>query len=208
MPFRLLKNYENIALNPSEIKGKIDFNTIFDTPAPVQIEIGSGRGTFLVNQAKSQPSINFIGIEWARKYYRYSVDRLGRWGLKNVRIIRTDAVAFIAENVPDSSVEGFHIYFPDPWPKKRHHKRRFLQQSNLDQMLRCLSPEGLINIATDHEEYFEWMNDLVDQNTNKVTKIDFLKPTGAEETEHVGTNFERKYLKLGKKTHALALKKM
>jgi len=85
---RTLKEYPSVSLNPEDLDGKIDFVRIFGRAGPVHIEIGSGKGTFLLNQAGAQPGDNFLGIEWARKYYRYAVDRIGRWGLTNVRIIR------------------------------------------------------------------------------------------------------------------------
>ena len=135
---RTLKDYPSISLRPEDLDdGKI-FSGIFGRPGPIHIEIGTGKGGFLLNEARDQPDVNFIGIEWARKYYRYAVDRIGRWGVKNVRIIRTDAVSFLTEFIPDSSVDCFHVYFPDPWPKKRHHKRRFFCSGNLKHILRGL----------------------------------------------------------------------
>ncbi|MBN1393186.1 MAG: hypothetical protein JW947_10345, partial [Sedimentisphaerales bacterium] len=116
---KILKDYPSVALKPEDLNGKIDFVQIFGRKNPVHIEVGSGKAAFLLNQAKAQQNVDFLGIEWARKYYRYAVDRIGRWGLKNVRIIRTDAVYFLINFVPDNSVDCFHIYFPDPWPKKR-----------------------------------------------------------------------------------------
>ena len=93
---RILKNYALVALKVADLDGEIDFYRIIGRSGAVHIEIGSGRGTFLLNQARAQPGVNFLGIEWAGKYYRYAVDRIGRWGLANVRIIRTDAAGFLA----------------------------------------------------------------------------------------------------------------
>jgi len=112
---RILQDYPGISLKAEDLDDKIDFVRIFGRPGPVHVEIGAGKGTFLLGRAGTQPGDNFLGIEWARKYYRYAVDRIGRWGLTNVRIIRTDAAEFIVESVPDDSVDCFHIYFPDPW---------------------------------------------------------------------------------------------
>ncbi|MHC4243503.1 MAG: hypothetical protein ACYSU4_13940, partial [Planctomycetota bacterium] len=81
---RTLKEYSSVLLKPEEIDSKLDFVQIFGRTGPVHIEIGSGKGTFLVNQARAHPGDNFLGIEWARKYYRYAVDRIGRWDLTNV----------------------------------------------------------------------------------------------------------------------------
>ncbi|HUU16862.1 MAG TPA: tRNA (guanosine(46)-N7)-methyltransferase TrmB [Sedimentisphaerales bacterium] len=204
---RILKEYPSVSLNPEDLDGKIDFVRIFGRAGPVHIEIGSGKGTFLLNQAGAQPDDNLLGIEWARKYYRYAVDRIGRWGLTNVRIIRTDAATFLADFIPDNSVECFHIYFPDPWPKKRHHKRRFICPANLERLIRCLRTGGQLKIATDHAEYFEQIKKVLTARNEKLQEIDFLPTAGAEASEWVGTNFERKYLKDQRPIYTLAVEK-
>src|SRR5512137_837050 len=144
---RELREYAEVALSVAEGGDQLDFVRIFGRTGPVHMEIGSGKGTFLVAQARAQPDVNFLGIEWARKFYRHAVDRIGRWGLGNVRIIRTDAATFLREFVPPESVDCFHIYFPDPWPKKRHHKRRLLQALNMEVLIRRLKPGGELRIA-------------------------------------------------------------
>jgi tRNA (guanine-N7-)-methyltransferase len=204
---RIINDYPEISINPEDLNGKIDFMRIFGRNCPVHIEIGSGKGTFLVNQARANHGDNFLGIEWARKFYRYAVDRVGRWELKNVRIIRTDAASFIAELIDDDSVDCFHVYFPDPWPKKRHHKRRFLCTANLNQLIRCLKTQGQLRIATDHAEYFQQIQNVIAQTGDKLKEIDFLPTAGAETGEWVGTNFERKYIKDNRPIYTLALKK-
>ena len=204
---RTLKEYPSVSLKIEDLNGKIDFVRIFGRSGPVHIEIGSGKGTFLLKQASAQPGDNFLGIEWARKYYRYAVDRIGRWALTNVRIIRTDAAVFLADYICDSSVDCFHIYFPDPWPKKRHHKRRFICNANLETLILCLKPSGQIRAATDHAEYFEQMKEVFTNVYDKLEEIDFLPTAGAETGEWVGTNFERKYIKEQRPIYTIALKK-
>jgi len=210
---RTLKEYPSVSLKPEDLSwglltedGKIDFIRIFGRAGPVHIEIGTGKGTFLLNQARAQPGNNFLGIEWARKYYRYAVDRIGRWGLTNVRIIRTDAATFLADFVLDNSVDCFHIYFPDPWPKKRHHKRRFICPANLEHLVRCLKTGGQLKIATDHADYFEQIKTVLTARNDKLQEIDFLPTAGADVGEWVGTNFERKYLKDQRPIYTLALR--
>ena len=205
---RTLKDYPSVSLRLEDIGGKKFFGGIFGRPGPIHIEIGTGKGGFLLNEAKNQPDANFLGIEWARRYYRYAVDRIGRWGLKNVRIIRTDAVFFLTDFVPDNSVDCFHIYFPDPWPKKRHHKRRFFCANNLKQLLRGLKTGGELKIATDHAEYFEVIKGLIAAENNTLEEIEFIRPAGSEVGEWVGTNFERKYLKQNIPIYTLALRKI
>jgi tRNA (guanine-N7-)-methyltransferase len=204
---RILKEYPGISLKVENLDDRVDFAEIFGRQAPVHIEVGSGRGTFLLNQAKARPDIDFLGIEWASKYYRYTVDRIGRWSLNNVRIIRTDAAGFLAGYVPDSSVDCFHVYFPDPWPKKRHHKRRFFKQDNVEEIIRCLKSGGNIRVVTDHEEYFEQINSVLTSFIQRLEKIDFYPAASAEIGEWVGTNFERKYLKENRPIYCIAAMK-
>ncbi len=204
---KILKDYPAVSLRQEDLNEKIDFMQIFGRSAPIHIEVGSGKGAFLLNQAKAQLDVNFLAIEWANKYYRYAVDRIGRWGLTNVRIIRTDAVDFIARFVPADSIECFHVYFPDPWPKKRHHKRRFINSPNLEQLMRCLKKGGTVKIATDHAEYFQQIQSVLSEQRDKLEKIDFLTPNGINDGQCVGTNFERKYIREQRPIYTIAARK-
>jgi tRNA (guanine-N7-)-methyltransferase len=205
---RVLNEYPAVVLQPEKLDGRMNFCDIFGRSAPVHIEIGSGRATFLVNEATAKPCDDFLGIEWCSKIYRYAVDRLGRWGLGNVRIVRDDAALFIKEFVADGSIDFFHIYFPDPWPKKKHHKRRFISSKNFEELLRCLKTGGVIKIATDHAGYFEQIRQVMADK--RLNEIEFFPTSGAqaEKGEWAGTNFERKYLKEGRPIYTLACQKL
>lgn len=200
--------YPAIGLDPEALPSRIDFDQIFGRSAPVQLEIGSGKGTFLVNEAQACPQMDFFGIEWASKYYRHAVDRLGRRELTNVRLIRTEAAGFLRDSVGEQTINGIHIYYPDPWPKKRHHKRRFICQENVDQILRVLKTGGHLKIATDHADYFEQIQTVLREYATRFRKIEFRPTAGARGGEWVGTNFERKYLKEERCVLRLALEKM
>ena len=202
-----LTEYPGVALNPGNFAGPLDFAQIFGRSGPVAVEIGSGKGTFLVAQARAEPQVDFLGIEWARKYYRHAVDRVGRWGLTNVRLLRTEAATFLRDFVPDGSVDCFHIYFPDPWPKKRHHKRRLLQTANVETLLRCLKPGGEIRLATDHKDYFDQIRRVMAGFGDRLQEIEFPRPAGARDNERTGTNYERKYVKADRPIYTLALRK-
>ena len=212
---KVLKEYPLVALYLENLHGRIDpadrgrinFAQVFGRAGPVHIEIGTGKATFLLNQAKAQTEVNFLGIERANKFYRYAVDRIGRWGLTNVRIVRTDAAVLLADFVPDASVDCFHIFFPDPWPKRRHHKRRFLNEANFQQLLRCLRPGGLLRIATDDGDYFDQIQQLIAAQGERLEVIEFLPAAGAEKGELTGTNYERKYIKNQRRIYALAVRK-
>ena len=144
---------EDIAVDFSKVISGIELGELFSRAAPVHLEVGSGKGTFLLHEARAHPDVNYLGIEWANKFYRYSVDRMRRWQVGNVRVLRTDAREFIGRYLADGSVGCFHVYFPDPWPKKRHHKRRLLQPDFANAVVRCLEPGGQLHVATDWEDY-------------------------------------------------------
>ena len=204
---RTLKHYPSVSLKLEDSDGKIDFVRIFGRAGPVHIEIGTGKAAFLLNQAKAQPEVNFLGVERANKYYRFGVDRIGRWGLTNVRIIRADAAAFLADFAPAGCVDCCHIYFPDPWPKRRHHKRRFFTAARLEQVIRMLKTGGIIKVATDDAEYFDLIKQLFEGEKARLQPTEFLPAAGADVGEWVGTNFERKYLKQNRPIYTIAVRK-
>lgn len=174
---------------------------------PLELEIGSGKGTFLLNQAKLTPEVNYIGIEWARQYWLYAADRCRRHGLENVRVVRAEAGAFVRSYVPEKCLRQVHVYFPDPWPKKRHNKRRLIQADFLKELWRVLEDGGMVRLATDHSDYFEWMVTEAAQVADWFERLPFESPQSAGQGELVGTNFERKYRREGRPFHAMVLKK-
>jgi tRNA (guanine-N7-)-methyltransferase len=125
-----------------------------------------------------------------------------------VRVIRTDAGHFLANFIPSDSIDCFHIYFPDPWPKRRHHKRRFFCPANLQQLLRTLKTAGCIKVATDSAEYFELITELFEANKHRLEPTEFLPTAGAQPGEWVGTNFERKYVKQKRPIYTVAVGKI
>jgi tRNA (guanine-N7-)-methyltransferase len=196
-----------IALDPERLGGKVNFNLIFGRSGPVHIEIGSGKGSFLLSQSLHNPQVNFLGVEWARKYCQYCVDRFGRRGIENVRMIRADAADFVSRFIPDSSVACFHVYFPDPWPKTRHHKRRFLSDCNIPHLFRCLNQDGTIRFVTDDAKYYEATTALIEKFDYYWEKRDFIPLPGTPDGELVGTNYERKYRQEGRSVYAMVIRK-
>src|SRR5947199_6333529 len=146
---------EPIVLVVEKLPRPINFGELFSNDHPVEIEIGIGKGTFITEQAKARPEVNFLGIEWARWFWRYASDRLRRNQCENARTVRAEAMYFLTEFVPTESISVLHIYFPDPWPKKRHHKRRLIQEKFMPLVQRILKSGGRLQIVTDHAEYFE-----------------------------------------------------
>jgi len=126
---------------------------LFGREAPLEIELGTGKARFLIEAARRQPAHDFLGIERALSYYRFSRERLARSGLGNARVLRADGRLFVTTSVAPASVYAFHVYFPDPWPKKRQRKRRLLDALFLDVLASRLVPGGLLRVATDHPGY-------------------------------------------------------
>ena len=191
--------------------GPLNLQTWFDPQRhglPLEIEIGSGKGTFLVQQATQVPGVNFLGIEYAKSFWMYAADRCRRHNLVNVRVLHTEAGMFVRNYIPGGCARQVHIYFPDPWPKKRHHKRRLIQEPFLRELHRILEPQGLVRIATDHEDYFAWMREHIARVPELFAQLPFDRPPSAGAGELVGTNFERKYRREGRPFHALILKRV
>jgi tRNA (guanine-N7-)-methyltransferase len=176
---------------------------MFGNAHPVELEIGMGKGTFLLEQARARPEVNFFGIEWARWFWRYASDRIRRAGCANVRTVRAEASFFLMEFVPAASLSVLHIYFPDPWPKARHHKRRLIRPAFMPLVERVLRPGGRLQVVTDHQGYFEENIDPSVRGSH-LTVVDYNTPGTAGEGEFVGTNFERKYKREGRPFYAIA----
>jgi tRNA (guanine-N7-)-methyltransferase len=193
---------EPIGLNVETLPRPIRWNELFGNDHPVEMEVGMGKGTFLVEQAKARPETNFFGIEYANWFWKYASDRIRRANCPNARTVRAEASYFVNEFVADASLSVMHIYFPDPWPKKRHHKRRLIQPPFMQQILRVLAPDGRLQLVTDHQDYFQQMEQVVGESGMKV--VDYNRPGSAAEGEFVGTNFERKYRREGRPFYAIA----
>jgi tRNA (guanine-N7-)-methyltransferase len=170
----------------------IDWSRTFGNDRPVVIEVGSGKGLFLVNAATRHPDRNFFGIELSRKYARLAAERLASSGVLNARIRRGDARFVLARLVPESSVRAVHIYFPDPWWKKRHKKRRVFTETLVSDIGRVLEPGGELHIATDVEEYFGIIRTLVSGH-GRFLEEPVAAPRDPEHALDYLTNFERKY---------------
>lgn len=176
-----------------------------DSERPFEIEIGSGKGTFLVQQAELQRDVNFLGIEKAGEFYRYAADRMRRRELENVRILHADAKEFIRFRCPPDLAQVIHLYFSDPWPKKRHHKRRVIQDESLRQFHRVLTTGGELRLVTDHDDLWAWYEDHAARHAAMFERGAFAAPTSAGEGELVGTNYERKFTHEGRPFQAMVL---
>jgi tRNA (guanine-N7-)-methyltransferase len=193
---------EPVGLDVDKLPRPLNWNDLFGNTHPIELEIGMGKGTFITEQAKAHPAVNYFGIEWAKWFWRYASDRLRRNQCDNTRTVRAEAAYFLTEFVQPESVSVLHIYFPDPWPKKRHQKRRLIQQKFMPIIERILTPGGRLQIVTDHQGYFEQIEPVV--RASNLNVVDYNRPGSAGEGEFVGTNFERKYRREGRPFYALA----
>jgi len=164
----------------------------FDTPGPFELEIGCGKGRFLLHRARSRPDVRMLGIEWAAKFYRYAADRMTRWGVSNVRVMRTDASEFVTHHLPAGCLTALHIYHPDPWPKKRHHKRRLIQPAFVESAIRATVPNGRWLIQTDYASYYEVIRQLLD-GQDALEEVPFVDTAFGPGAAWQGTNYEVKY---------------
>ncbi|MEO6436049.1 MAG: tRNA (guanosine(46)-N7)-methyltransferase TrmB, partial [Tepidisphaeraceae bacterium] len=195
---------EPIGLDVDQLSRPLNFLELFGNDHPLELEIGMGKGTFLTEQAKARPDVNFFGVEWARWFWRYSSDRLRRGGCTNARTVRAEAGYFLTEFVPPQSLSVLHIYFPDPWPKARHHKRRLIQPKFMPLVARVVKPGGRIQVVTDHAGYWEENIEPTIRAAEGFQVVDYTRPGSASAGEFVGTNFERKYAREGRPFYAIA----
>jgi tRNA (guanine-N7-)-methyltransferase len=141
--------------------GMLDFNELFNNQHPVVLDVGFGNGESTWTMARAMPEENFLGVEVHRPGIGHLLLKLEQHELKNVRIACEDAVVFVADRVPGESLAGVRIYFPDPWPKKRHHKRRIVQTGFVGLLLKKLRPGGVLHLATDWAPYAEHMLEVL-----------------------------------------------
>ncbi|MSR56334.1 MAG: tRNA (guanosine(46)-N7)-methyltransferase TrmB [Planctomycetaceae bacterium] len=173
-----------------------DGSRLFDNEHPIELEVGCGRGLFLLNAATTQPATNFLGIEYDFKEGRRAARRLQKRALPNARIIGADANVVLAKYLTDASLAAAHVYFPDPWWKRRHHKRRIWNPEFVNQLARLLPPGGQLHGWTDVEEYFGVIVELVAANP----AFRLLPPPEERPALHdmdYHTSFERKKRRIG-----------
>jgi tRNA (guanine-N7-)-methyltransferase len=185
----------------------LDWGTVFGNDRPVELEVGFGKGLFLLTAAQARPEINFVGVEIVRKYQLFTATRLAKRGLGNVRLACADVRDFLPRWVRSASLQALHVYFPDPWWKKRHHKRRVFTAAFVAECVRVLRPRGQLHAATDVSEYAQVMSALLAGQP----VLRPLPPPSPHEPIHdldYLTNFERKMRKQGKTIHRFSYEKV
>jgi tRNA (guanine-N7-)-methyltransferase len=174
-----------------------DLPLIFGNDNPVELELGIGKGRFLIQEAEQRTGVNFLGVEWASRYYRLVAQRIARRGLENAKVLRDDAARVVRDTLPPASISTLHVYFPDPWPKARHLKRRLIQPPFARCCAFILKPGATVKLATDHPDYAVQMEKVfLDDPAFAQT----FRAVGDEAPEGV-TNWEQRFRREGRVIH-------
>ncbi|MEZ5757749.1 MAG: tRNA (guanosine(46)-N7)-methyltransferase TrmB [Emcibacteraceae bacterium] len=191
LPKYSIKSFEN---------GKVELSKLFDhNPAEYWLEIGFGKGEHLVEQAKANPNIGFIGCEPFINGVSGLIDHMVRDNVTNIRIFKDDA-RLLMDALPDQSISRAFILFPDPWPKKRHHKRRVVNPGNLAVLSRILKMNAELRIGTDHHDYCRWILARLLENEDFDWKSDHPDNWHVRPDDWPPTRYEQKALKAGRKS--------
>jgi len=175
----------------AELSPIFDSTVLFAKPQPLEVEVGSGKGLFLASATTRQPDYNFLGIEISRKYARYASARLARQQAQNGLVISGDALVLFRQWLTDSSLQAVHVYFPDPWWKKRHKKRRVMNEDFLRDVERTLITDGRLHFWTDVEEYFQTTLGLIAAATTLVGPLPVAEKPADHDLDY-RTHFERR----------------
>ena len=165
---------------------RLEFPDLFGNSNPVILEIGSGKGRFLIASATERPDRNFIGIEKSLHYHRVIRERAGKRHLTNVRLINHDAFLVMQKMFAEASIAEVHIYFPDPWPRRREQKRRIIRPEVVGEIRRILIDGGSGIYVTDHREYFDKAVPLIGEFFELEARV-----PGPDDPPR--TNYEAKY---------------
>ena len=172
-------------------ENQVDLGVVFGRTARKVLDIGFGDGEALLTAAANNPSIDYLGVEVRNPVIGHLLLLLEQAGLTNVRIIHRDVVEVLSNMLPDVCLDGVNVYFPDPWPKKRHHKRRLVQPVIASEFARVIKAGGTLHLAPDWENYAEHMKQVIGSTgafARITTEIDLVRPP---------TKFERRGQRLG-----------
>lgn len=180
-------NAAELLINPRDTNfAPLNLAEVFGNRNPVILEIGSGKGRFLISSAMERPELNFIGIEKSLHYHRVIAERVAKRSLTNVRLINYDAYVVMQKMLAPDSIAEVHIYFPDPWPRKRERKRRIIRPEALEEIRKVLVRGGSGVYVTDHREYFESASPVLGEFFRTEPRI-----PGPDDPPR--TNYEAKY---------------
>jgi tRNA (guanine-N7-)-methyltransferase len=191
-----------LVFRPASYMERLPLAEMFPVAQPLEVELGSGDGSFMAKYAAANPGTNFIGVERLLGRLR-KLDRKGlRLGLKNLRLMRLEALYFVEYMLPKETAQALHLYFPDPWPKRKHHKNRLVNEQFAKAVSQALTRGGVAYLRTDNAEYFEQMLTVFGGNA------DFEKIETPDTLAAVITDFERGFNAQGIGTRRAAFRKM
>jgi tRNA (guanine-N7-)-methyltransferase len=185
---------------PKSLTNALEFDKVFSRLAPLEIDLGCGDGAFLAALAQENPTHNFLGIERLLGRVRSVCRKVARLDLKNARTLQMESDFTVTHLLAAGSVTTFHLLFPDPWPKRRHHRRRAFTPEFLSSIHRALIAGGLFHVATDHADYFHQIERVI-----AATDIFVIS---REQYHFPPTSFEQKYVARGLSVHRLLLRKV
>lgn len=148
------RNFPNAFIVTIAVESCHDASQLFPVRRPLQVDVGCGRGRFLLAKARENPNVNFLGIDRSTLRLKKLDRKAAEAGLDNIRLIQGDAERIVHEHLAPGSVAAFYVYFPDPWPKRRHHVRRLVSPDFIADIHAALDREGVIHLCTDHGDYF------------------------------------------------------
>jgi len=189
-----------IELVPESYVDRVDLRKIFGRNAPLQVDLGCGDGSFLCALAEQMPHHNFLGIERLAGRVRSAMHKAAK--MENVRVLRVETLYAVRYLLPPGSVETFHLLFPDPWPKRRHHRRRIVTSDFLTAAATALAENGTLRIATDQCDYFEQIRRCIEQST------DFAATNGNNCSDFPTSTFEKRFQNVGGPIYRLELRKV
>ena len=187
------------------IDSALDLDSLFPRQAARFLEIGFGMGASLIQMARDNPDNDYIGIEVHRPGVGSALIKIYEQQLHNLKVINHDAITVLQQAIPDDSLDGVYLFFPDPWPKKKHHKRRIVQQHFVEQVRRCLKTGGTLHMATDWQDYAAHMMEVMSAARG------FSNTAGnghfASRGQRPETKYERRGLRLGHEVWDLVFRK-
>ena len=186
-----------VEISADQLGSQVDWFGVFGSDGPVEIDVGCGRGMYIIDAASARPETLFLGIEVVPKPFYVACERVARRAMPNVRLLRADAREFLADQTPPASVSVVHLQFPDPWPKKKHHKRRVMTPEFAASVARALRSDGALHIATDIADYFDELL-LVVEGSGAFRLVE----EGRYDAEgEIVTNFAAKYREQGREMY-------
>lgn len=179
----------------ADIPDNSDLNDYFDQVQPLIVDVGFGAGDSLISMAQQKPDYNFVGIEVYRPGIGAVLQKIHQLELNNIRIVNTDAIEFIGKKVADNQLAGMMVWFPDPWPKQKHKKRRLVQREFLEVVVKSMQADAVLHLASDWQPYIKFMRIQVLQLEDSLQPLECeTNPLGLKRP---ATRFEQRGLRKG-----------